>query len=60
MPLNEKSGATMKLTSFRLEEIEEIRPGVFRHRRSAGAILDRLRDRWSAVNPLNQRPSDRA
>lgn len=54
MPLNEKTGATMKLTAFDLDEVEEVEPGVFRHRRSLRAVVARLHARWDA---LRRRPA---
>lgn len=37
----------MDLAAFRLDEVEETRPGVFRHRRSLRARIDRLFHGWA-------------
>jgi hypothetical protein len=66
MTLGRRSTETMKLTAFRLDEVEldrtdaQDRP-VFRHRRSFRARLARLAAWWAAAwtDPNNQRPSDR-
>lgn len=42
MSLSRASCETLKLTAFRLDEIEEPRPGVFRHKNSLGARISRL------------------
>ncbi|MEW5687205.1 MAG: hypothetical protein AB1942_20005 [Pseudomonadota bacterium] len=65
MTLGRGSSVRMDLAAFRLDEIEEARPGVFRHRHGLRAALDRLRARWAAAwtrpNPEHlQRPADRA
>jgi len=67
MSLSRLSCETIKLTSFRLDEIETDRLDangrpIFRHRRGLRAALARLaawRDR-QLQHPENQRPSDRA
>lgn len=65
MTLGRGNSVRMDLAAFRLDEVEEARPGVFRHKRGLRAVLAGLRARWDAAwaraNPeLFQRPSDRA
>lgn len=65
MTLGRSNVVRMDLAAFRLEEIEEARPGVYRHRNGLRAAAARLQARWAAAwtrtNPEHhQRPSDRA
>lgn len=49
MSLSAKSCETIKLTAFRLDEIEEVRPGVFRYRLGLRAAIARVGERWTAA-----------
>lgn len=54
MSLSRASCDTLKLTAFRLDEIEEARPGVFRHHNSLGARFSRLFPRPEPTPPTTE------
>lgn len=56
MNLSRASVETMHLTAFRLDEIEEARPGVFRHHNSLGARISRLFPRTDVAPPSSPDP----